>query len=361
MSLPITLLAGPSTSLRDDLLRCLVLRRPDLVAVSYDVAPAADGLHLLRRVVDARGTHQHLRVPLTGCCLSCTVVADAEPALELVAHGGRWQEAVLALPASLQPGPVADALRGHTDVHVDTLTTVVDALLLRAQLSGDDLLVERGLAAAPGDRRSTAELVVTQLEEADVLAVADLHRIDTATARTVEALLAHLAPLALQVPLGPGGVGVDGVVSTGRRDRATTTGDRARLAWLAGDLCPPACGVTTMRWRSAQPLQPARLDAALPSLLPRVVRSHGHVWLADRPDQRIVWNSAGGTLSFADPVRWHGAPGCELVLTGVDLDADALRARLEQCLATEAELAGPPTWEDPFARVLGPATRSAPR
>jgi len=361
MSLPITLLAGPSTALRDDLVRCLVLRRPDLVAVTYDVAPAPDGLHLIRRVVDARSTHQHLRVPLTGCCLSCTVATDAEPALELVARSGRWREAVLALPASLQPAPVADALRGHDDVHVDTVTTVVDALLLREQLTGDDLLVERGLAAAPGDRRSTAELVVTQLEEADVLAVADLHRIDTATARTVEALLAHLSPLALQVPLGPGGVGADDVVGTGRRDRAATAGDRARLAWMAGDLCPPACGVTTVRWRSDRPLQPARLHETMPALLPGVVRSHGHVWLADRLDQRIVWNSAGGTLSFADPLRWHGTPGCELALTGVDLDADVLRARLEHCLATDAELAAEPTWEDPFGRVLGPASRSAPR
>lgn len=361
MSLPLTLLSGPSTSLRDDLTRCLVLRRPGLVAVSYDVAPSAEGLRLVRRVVDARGTHQHEQVPLVGCCLSCTVVADAAPALELVARAGHWQEAVLALPASLQPGPVADALRDHDVLHVDTVTTVVDALLLREQLSGDDLLVERGLAAAPGDRRSTAELVVTQLEEADVLAVADLHRVATSTARTLEALLAHLSPLALQVPLGPGGVGADGVVGTGRHDRTTTAGDRGRLAWLASDLCPPACGVTTVRWRSGRPLQPARLQAAMPALLRGVVRSHGHVQLADRLDQRIVWNSAGGTLSFADPVRWAGAPGSELLLTGVDLDADVLRATLDGCLVTDAELAAPPTWEDPFARVLGPATRSAPR
>ena len=41
MALPLTLLAGPSTALRDDLVRCLVLRRPGLVAVVYDVEPGA--------------------------------------------------------------------------------------------------------------------------------------------------------------------------------------------------------------------------------------------------------------------------------------------------------------------------------
>ncbi len=44
MSLPVTLLTGPSTSLRDDLVRCLVLRRPGLAA-GYDVAVDVDIAH----------------------------------------------------------------------------------------------------------------------------------------------------------------------------------------------------------------------------------------------------------------------------------------------------------------------------
>lgn len=138
----------------------------------------------------------------------------------------------------------------------------------------------------------------------DVLAVADLHRVGTTQARTVQALLAHLAPLALQVEIGPGGTGCDGVVSTGRHDPHTTGCDRERLAALAVELCPPACGVTTVRWDSDRPLQSARLSAAL---------------------------------------------------TGIDLDGDALRARLDACLCDDAELAAGVNWDDPFAATLGPA------
>ena len=361
MSLPVTLIAGPSTSLRDDLVRCLILRRPTLVAVSYEVEPTHDGLRLVRRVVDAGGTHQHEQLELTGCCLSCTVLQDAASALALVAGAERWQEAVLALPPSLRPGLVARALRGHDDVHVDTITTVVDALLVRELLSGDDLLVDRALAAAPTDRRSTAELVITQLEDADVLAVADLHRVAAPAARTLEALLAHLSPLALQVSLGAGGVGSDDVVSTGRHDATATPDDRERLASLAAGLCPPACGVTTVRWRSAQPLHSARLHAALESLVAGVVRSRGHLWLADRPHQRVAWESAGATLALGDPEPWQELPGSELVLTGVDLDGEALRTRLDACLATAGDLTGEATWEDPFEAALGSVPRATPR
>lgn len=354
MSLPVTLLAGPSTSLRDHLVRCLVLRRPSLVAVRYDVEPAADGLRLVRRTIDAAGSHHVEAVELAGCCLSCTVRADAAEALALVAGADRWAEAVLALPAALAPSSLMGSLDDGDGFHVDTVTTVVDALLLRSQVGGDDRLADRGMAAAPTDRRTTAELVLHQLEDADVLAVADLHRVDTAVAQTLAALLAHLAPLALQVPLGAGGVGSDDVVTSGRHDRRTTPAQRRRLADLVVGACPPTCGVATVQWSSDRPLHSGRLADALPDLVRGVVRSHGRIWLADRPAHQVAWESAGATLSFGDPAPWRGVPACELVLTGVDLDAAALVARLQGCLATPEERVRV-SWADPFAHALGPA------
>lgn len=257
---PVTVLAGSSRSLREDLVRCLVLRRPGLVAVLYDVAPGG----LQRRVLDCAGEHDRER--LQACCLSCAVREDAPRALELLHGANRWSEAVLVLPTPVSP----DVVTGVLDV--DTVATVVDARLLLAQVAGDDLLAERGLAAADTDRRSTAELVISQLEEADVLAVADLHRLEPQPARTVQALLAHLSPLAVQVPLGPGGSGCDELVSTGRRTADMPVAQREQMAALAVDLCPPDCGVVTARWESSRPLHSGRLAAALPLLVDGVVR-----------------------------------------------------------------------------------------
>lgn len=349
--LPLTLLAGPSTSLRDDLVRCLVLRRPGLAAVVYDVHPGADGARLTRSVRDCSGTHHSERVELTGCCLSCTVLEDVGSAVEPVAASGRWHEAVVALPAALRPGPVAAVLT-RAGATVDTVTTVVDARLLLAQLDGGDLLADRGLAVAVTDRRSTAELVAGQLEDADVLAVADLGAVGTPTARTVQALLAHLAPLAAQVPLGPGGAGCDDVVTTGRHDPATTPEDRQRLASLAVELCPPACGVATTRWRSERPLHPDRLAEVLPEVVEAAARSRGHVWLANRPAQRIAWEGAGAGLAFGDPEPWTTPPRSELVLTGVGLDPERVRRLLDGCVAADGDVATGA--HDPFVDALGP-------
>lgn len=340
---PLTVLVGPSATLRDDVVRCLVLRRPGLVAVVYDVVPGG----LVRRVLDSSG-EQH-REDVEACCQVCAVRQDAEQAVALVAGAERWHEVVLALPPSVGPEAVAGL------VDVDTVTAVVDGRLLLSQLSGDDLLADRGAEAAPTDRRSTAELVVEQLEAADVIAVADLDRSSTSTARTVEALLAHLAPLALQVPLGPGGSGCDDIVSTGRRDLDTTPAQREQLAALARELCPPSCDVVTVTWSCDRPLHSGRLAELLPGLVQDVVRSRGHVWLADRRATRLRWESAGGSLSLGDPERWVGAAGSRLVLTGVGLDADALCAALDTCACDDAESSGATRWEDPFTGALGPS------
>lgn len=340
---PLTLVAGPSRTLRDDLVRCLVLRRPGLVAVAYDIEPGG----LWRRIFDCSGEQD--RELLQACCLSCAVREDAGSAVTLVHGAQRWQEVVVALPAPVVPSDIA------WNLEVDTVTTVVDARLLIAHLSGDDLLVERGLAAAQTDRRSTAELVVRQLEDADVLAVADLPRLDTGTARTVEGLLAHLAPLAMTVPLGPGRTGCDDVVSTGRHAADVSVAQREQLAALAVELCTPTCDVASLRWDSDRPLHSGRLAAALPRLVDGVVRSRGHVWLADRPDHQLRWESAGGSLSLGEPQPWSGPRRCSLVVTGIGLDLGAVRAQLDACLCDDGELAAGVTWEDPFADVLGPA------
>ncbi|MBC7680627.1 MAG: GTP-binding protein [Pseudorhodobacter sp.] len=357
----LTLLAGSAPSLRDVLVRCLVLRRPGLVAVVYDLEPRTGGPVLVRRLHDASGLIQRVELTLTGCCLACSVEQDSASALGFVDRAQRWREVVLALPAAVEPGHLAWVLSERHGVLVDTVTTVVDAVLLRQLVEGDDLLAERGMAAAEGDRRSTAELVVRQLEEADVLAVVDLQRVGTSKARAVGALLSHLAPLAIQVPIAPGGVGCEAVVSTGRHDSAGRPRDREHLAMLAAGLCPPTCGVTTVVWSSDGPMHSARLHAALADLVVGVARSRGHVWLADRPRVRFRWESAGGSLSLGEPSEWEAVPGCALVLTGVGLEAASLVTRLDACLATDDELAAGVTWPDPFGEALGPSGRPADR
>lgn len=349
---PVTVLAGTSTSLREQVAVQALRERPGACAVVYDLDTALGGVVLVRRVLDARGEHDREPVELVGCCLACTVRADVAPALDLVTAAGRWREVVVCLPAPVTPAAVADALRDHAAARPDTVAVVVDAVLLASQVAGDDLLADRGLQAAPTDRRSTAELLVGLVEEADVLLVTGLHRLHEGAAAHAQALLAHHGPLAVQVPVAPDGRGASAAVGTGRSAERAGAQERERLAALAAAVCPPRCGVTTVVWSADGALHAGRLRDALEDLVRGVVRSRGHISLAGRPGRRLRWESAGDGLSFGDPVPVDGPPRCDLVLVGSGLDAAALVQRLDACLADPQEEPGP---DDPFRDALGPA------
>lgn len=365
MTSPLTVLCGQSRTLRDDLILDLVSRRPGLVAMVYDADAVGTDVVVRRRTVDITGPVDASELRLAHGCVSCTVRGDVVGAALDVAADGRWSEILLGLPVPVLPQPITQIL-GHAVedsaavgslLRLDGVTTLVDAVLLREHLNEDELLTGRGLGAAPTDRRSMAELLCAQLAQADVVAVAHLERVATRSARTVEGLLTHLAPLSVQVALGPGGTGCEQLVSTGRGG-CDDPSERARLSALAHEFVEPFGDVQTLLWRSARPLHPVRLYDALDLIVPAVVRSTGQVELANRAGVPLLWESTGSSFSIAVADADEAiVAGNELVLTGVGMSPDRLAALLDSCLLTEAERAGP-GWSalaDPFTGALGPA------
>lgn len=65
------------------------------------------------------------------------------------------------------------------------------------------------------------------------------------------------------------------------------------------------------------------------------------------------WESAGGGLSFGDPVADPTATGCHLVLTGTDVAEAELVSSLDACLAEPGESCE----DDPFAGALAAGPR----
>ncbi|MFE0674073.1 GTP-binding protein [Streptomyces sp. NPDC058867] len=141
-------------------------------------------------------------------------------------------------------------------------------------------------------------------------------------------------------------------------------------------------GVESVLWRSRRPLHPQRLADALATVMFGVVRSRGHLWLSSRPDAVVAWRSAGAHLALQENGDWlsdqephtwaavsaqrrtlaswfwhdyYGERRNEIVFTGVDLDAQRVRAALDEALLTDAELArGREGWvefPDPLLRT----------
>lgn len=364
MPLPLTVLCGPSSTLRDTLVHQLVSRRSGLVAVVHDTDELTTRSVVRRRVLDMTGTIEDSEVELAHGCVSCTIRQDMLPTLLAYAESGRWTELLLGLPVPVLPRSVitvleharADSSAIAEAVRLDGVTTLVDAVLLLQHLHGDERLATRGLGAADSDPRTMAGLVCAQIEQADVVAVAHLDRVDTPTARTVEGLLAHLTPLAVRVALPPDGTGCEQLVSTGRAGGCDAE-ERTALAALAHQFLDPVGDVNTVVWGASEPLHPHRLHQALTDLVPAVVRSTGHVQLANRPGATLRCESSAATLSMglADPDEVT-LVGSELVLTSIGLCSGRIADVLDSCLLSPAERGT--DWssvDDPFATAVGSA------
>ena len=84
-------------------------------------------------------------------CGACQLIESLLPLLETLVARQHWDHVVLAAPPAMEARPLASTLVATMpEIAVDTVTCVVDAVLLVEQLSGDELLDERGLARPPG-------------------------------------------------------------------------------------------------------------------------------------------------------------------------------------------------------------------
>ena len=359
MPTPLSLITGLSTTLRAPVLDAALDPETVVVVVEQDEL-AARGV-LSWRVLDRSGRIDAGEIGVADDCGSCSLVESLLPLLEVLADRGHWRHVVLAPPPAMEARPLVAALSAALpdEFTVDTVSCVVDAVLLVSQLTGDELLAERGLALGTGDRRNVAEVTARQIEYADVCVLANTHR--TAESGRLHNLLRHLNPRTEVVPTDPAGVPSAPVTRTGRFDRAAAE-EWAAETWPAGEPDsrrpePSGTGVTTVLWRSTRPLHPERLSDALEQIVDGVVRSRGVVWLANRPTQRLRWESAGYSASLGTLDEW-GETGhlaeCCLLATGLTLDPSKLQAVLDGCLLTDTELAagGWHDLDDPFAEVL---------
>lgn len=292
-------------------------------------------------------------VELTNGCICCTLREDLLDTVGTLAAEGRFDTILIESTGISEPMPVAATFEWTFDdgtslsdhARLDTMVTVVDAANFLSELERGDLLAERALAAGEVDERGISDLLVDQVEFADVLV---LNKTDLVTAdrlAVVEALLRKLNPAARLVRAQRGVVDLVEVLDTGRYDPVTAASAPGWAAELAGSHVPETeeYGIRSVTYRASRPFHPARLAAALEDWQ-GVLRSKGFCHLASRPDTLAVWSQAGPNLTIEPgELLGNASPGQELVFIGVDLDPDEPRRRLDPALLTDAEFAGGPT------------------
>ncbi|MEW5812587.1 MAG: GTP-binding protein [Actinomycetota bacterium] len=328
----------------------------DMSEINIDAALIAGQGHLDR-------TEEKL-VELTNGCICCTLREDLIEAVGALARQRRFDHLVIESTGISEPMPVAATFSWEFDdgsslgrlARLDTLVTVVDASTFLTEIARGEALADRAMSAGDGDARSISDLLVDQVEFADVILLNKTDLVSAATLGTVETLVKRLNPRAKLIRTEHGVVDTAEVLDTGLFDPVLAAEAPGWDEEIADGHTPETeeYGISSMTFRSDRPFHPRRLAESLGNMT-RIVRSKGFCWIASRPTIAAIWSQAGPNLVIEPAQYWSSAeipPGQEIVFIGVKLDRERVQRLLIEALLTDAELAaGQHTWlafDDPL-------------
>jgi len=329
-------------------------------------------------------------VEMSNGCICCTLREDLLKEVNDLAKAGRFDYLVIESTGISEPLPVAETFTfadedgvSLSDVaDLDTMVTVVDAVNFLQDYEKAKYLQDTDESLGEEDERSVADLLVDQVEFADVILIS---KTDLASNTDVERLTAILKTLnthAKIVPIANGEVKIDEVLSTGLFDFERAQQAPGWLKEMRGEHVPETeeYGIGSFSYLARRPFHPEKFLNFLHGTeqYGKLIRSKGYFWLATRPEFAGQWSQAGGIARYGFAgMFWKAVPEenwpqdeeylasikkqwvepfgdmrQELVFIGQGLDKEAMIKGLDACLLTEEEvLKGKDYWQtlnDPF-------------
>tara|TARA_Y100000310_G_scaffold65603_1_gene61096 strand:- start:9 stop:1211 length:1203 start_codon:yes stop_codon:yes gene_type:complete len=329
-------------------------------------------------------------VEMSNGCICCTLREDLLEEIERLAHEGKYDYLVIESTGISEPLPVAETFtfadedgKSLSEIsRLDSMVTVVDALNFLKDYDEAKFLNEVGESLGEEDERSVADLLVEQVEFADILLISKTDLVSEQELARLKSILQTLNTEAIQVPIEHGKVPLDKVLNTGRFSFERAQQSPGWLKEMRGEHVPETeeFGISSFSYEARRPFDPQKFYDFIHSkdIAGKLIRSKGFFWLATRPQLAGSWSQAGGMARYgAAGLFWKAVPKeqwpedpeylkaieeqwmepfgdmrQELVFIGQGLNKNDIIERLDRCLLTDEQLIqGQHVWvemPDPF-------------
>ncbi len=360
--LPVTLLSGFLGAGKTTLMNHLLHHDHGLrvAVIVNDMSEVNIDARLIEKNTHFKQSEEKL-VEMSNGCICCTLREDLLIEIANLAREGRFDYLLIESSGISEPLPVAETFtfmdeagKSLSEVaRLDTLVTVVDALRFDEDFNSLDELPDRNMGVDDTDDRSIVDLLVDQIEFANVVLLNKTDLVPEETTARIERLIQQLNPGARILRTTHSHVEPSKILNTG----AFEVMDIDHPEWLSGDPHTPETetyGINHFVYRAKRPFHPDRLFGRVEKGIPGLLRSKGLIWLASRPDLAGDWSQAGQMVSVSPAGFWEDddAGQTELVMIGQHLDQEQLTCELDDCLLTDQEMQLSKeewqTWEDPL-------------
>ena len=389
--LPVTVLSGFLGAGKTTVLSHILNNRDNkkVAVIVNDMSEINIDAAIVKNEVSLNRSEEKL-VEMSNGCICCTLREDLLIEINKLAKEGRFDYLVIESTGISEPLPVAETFtfsdedgNSLSDVaNLDTMVTVVDAVNFIKDYDEAKYLKDAGESLGEDDERSVSDLLVEQVEFADIILVSKTDLVSASDIDRLTAILKTLNTTAKIIPISNGNVEIDNVLDTGLFDFEKAQQSPGWLKEMRGEHVPETeeYGIASFSYEARRPFHPDKFFNFLHNTKQygKLIRSKGYFWLATRPTFAGQWSQAGGIARYGYAgLFWKAVPKKdwpedeeylesikklwvepfgdmrqELVFIGQELNQKEITNKLDECLLSEEEvLKGKAYWKtlkDPF-------------